>query len=194
VPSDRPVLGVSVIFPTPGERESLRVHSGTLASNREPRSRKKTVGIPRRWGPGTDLAAALARGLPPGAGGHDHGHDRAPAPPCAFAGAGRALGGGSDAPPPADVAGAGAAAPPPTVDTAKPTAVFRLTLAGGTRLTAELNAEHTVADLRSLVRASGGGSAPYRLLAGFPPKALDDPATTVGDANLHGASITQKLC
>jgi hypothetical protein len=46
---------------------------------------------------------------------------------------------------------------------------------------------------QALISAEGAGSAPYVLMAGFPPAQLNDAAQTIEAAGLKGAQITQKL-
>lgn len=82
---------------------------------------------------------------------------------------------------------------PPVVDDSQPTATFAIRLHTGKRLKAKLNLTHTVGHIQALIQAEGAGSAPYVLLSGYPPAQMTDFAMTVGDANLNGAQITQKL-
>ena len=144
------------------------------------------------WGPNGPLARR---------GGHDHDHDDdddddAPAPPpaapAAFAGAGQTLGG--SAAPPAAADDGGDLPASPVVDAAKPSAKLQLRLANGKRVAVTLNLDHTVRHLRRVVADHGAGDAPYALLAGFPPKPLDDNDATVEAAGLNGVAVSQKLC
>lgn len=82
---------------------------------------------------------------------------------------------------------------PPVVDESQPTATFAIRLHTGKRLRAKLNLTHTVGHIRALIQAEGAGSAPYVLLSGYPPSQITDFAMSVGDANLNGEQITQKL-
>ena len=61
--------------------------------------------------------------------------------------------------------------------------------------TVELDAEATVGDLKALIAEQAGVAiAAQELLAGFPPKPLDDNDATVEAAGLNGVAVSQKLC
>jgi hypothetical protein len=90
----------------------------------------------------------------------------------------------------AALAGATAA---PVVDTTAPKTTMQVKLADGRKLRLTLNLTHTVRDVQALIAKASGASAPYVLLAGFPPAALADASATVTAAGLQGAQLTQKL-
>lgn len=129
-----------------------------------------------------------------------HGEYEEPEAPkyVAFSGQGRTLAG--DAPPEseapeAEAAGAGGSARPElVVDEAQPATSVQLRLSDGTRMVARFNLTHTVADLRAFIdRSRPGAARAYKLAtADFPPKALTDPAATIGEAGLANAVVIQR--
>uniref|UniRef100_A0A7S4B3A1 UBX domain-containing protein n=1 Tax=Chrysotila carterae TaxID=13221 RepID=A0A7S4B3A1_CHRCT len=131
----------------------------------------------------------------------------APAPPPAatpFAGQGRTL--ADDAAPAANAAAASAAASgtewplagqtQPEVDTSLPTTEVQLRLAGGGTRRFRLNLTNSILDLRVLVEAelmeTGAAFRPYQLLSGFPPRPLPADDTTLEQANLTNAAVSQR--
>lgn len=129
--------------------------------------------------------------------------------PTLFAGAGHSLAGPSG---PSDAAssqsssGPGAEAgllalvsarPSPVADASKPTTSLQLRLSTGARIKAQLNLEHTVADIWKLVADNMGmeafkNSSQHELSAGFPPKPLADASLTLAAADLANAAITHR--
>jgi len=97
-----------------------------------------------------------------------------------------AAGGGSSA----------AAAPVPkvAVDESQPFTKVQLRLIDGTRMRAQFNLSHTIADIRAFVDAAtpAGGGRAYVLMTTFPNKVLDDLTMTVETAKLKNAQIVQK--
>ena len=53
---------------------------------------------------------------------------------------------------------------------------------------------HKVADLHSYLTIVAPVDGSYQLVAGFPPKPLNDPNATIEAAGLARGTITQKLC
>ncbi|OQR91550.1 hypothetical protein THRCLA_08947 [Thraustotheca clavata] len=78
------------------------------------------------------------------------------------------------------------------LDTSKPTTVIQIRLATGGRLRETFNTTHTVRDIHAVLHREGATGQAYILMAGFPPKPLVDMDTTLQDAGLLGAAITQK--
>ncbi|GJN27354.1 hypothetical protein PR202_gb15372 [Eleusine coracana subsp. coracana] len=118
-----------------------------------------------------------------------------------FQGVGRTLGGGSStednsapAPPPTQAPPAASRSVGIVVDDSLPFTSIQLRLADGTRMVARFNMHHTVGDIRSFIDASRpGGTRPYHLQTGFPPKQLTDPTQTVEQAGLANSVIMQKM-
>jgi len=113
----------------------------------------------------------------------------------AYSGEGQTVGGDSKVEVGALVGGDGAAAAEetPTVDESQPKTTIMIRLHNGKRMKATLNLTHTVRHVQALISAEGAGSAPYVLMAGFPPAQLSDASLTIDAAGLKGAQITQKL-
>jgi len=122
--------------------------------------------------------------------------------PKAFQGSGNVL--GSIAPsvtppaasPSADPAQAESAAQAAVkFDPSKPTANIQVRLADGSRLVVKLNHSHTVGDLRTYVITARPqySSSTFALLTTFPNKELTDESQTLGEANLIGAAVLQRL-
>ena len=53
--------------------------------------------------------------------------------------------------------------------------------------------DHRVSDLHTYIQFVAPVDGDYQLVAGFPPKPLNDPNATIEAAGLNKASITQKL-
>ena len=53
--------------------------------------------------------------------------------------------------------------------------------------------DHKVADLHTYIAFVAPVDGSYHLVAGFPPKPLNDPNATIEQAGLARGSITQKL-
>ncbi|ERN00126.1 plant UBX domain-containing protein 4 isoform X2 [Amborella trichopoda] len=82
-----------------------------------------------------------------------------------------------------------------TVDESKPSTSIQLRLSDGTRMVAQFNYHHTIADIRAFLDAARpGGRSTYQLQAvGFPPKPLTDPTQTIEQAGLANSVVLQKL-
>lgn len=125
-----------------------------------------------------------------------------------FQGAGNSLGGpSSSSAAQGSGGGSGAGADPSlvaligcgqaAVDSSKPVTTIQLRLANGSRVKAQVNLDHTVADLWCIVATNMGDAAfksasGHELVAGFPPKPLTDPMATIQDAGLASAAITHR--
>ena len=83
--------------------------------------------------------------------------------------------------------GAGMAAP--ALPAGAAAVSMQVRLANGQKLLVALAPEHTVGDLQRVVAgAHATGGKPFVLKAGFPPRALEDPAATVAAAGLDGCA------
>lgn len=89
-----------------------------------------------------------------------------------------------------DSAGAAAAV---TVDQSRPIARIQVRLSDGARLTARLNEDHTVGDLRQFVIASRPNVTSFTLSTTFPRKVLSDDSKTIKEEQLKGAVVVQTL-
>ncbi len=69
----------------------------------------------------------------------------------------------------------------------------QLNLHGGKKTKLVLLAKNTVLELYGHVKSVSGVGKSFELLAGFPPKALNEPNQTVKEAGLHMQRITQKV-
>jgi UBX domain-containing protein 1 len=81
---------------------------------------------------------------------------------------------------------------PPTAPTGSdPTTSIQIRLLSGARQVVRLALSSTVADLAAHVRNEADGSS-FQLIAGFPPKPLQDPTLTIQEAGLKGAQVSMK--
>lgn len=80
-------------------------------------------------------------------------------------------------------------------DPSKPTANIQVRLADGSRLVVKLNHSHTVGDLRKYIVTARPqyASTNFTLLTTFPNKELTEESQTLGEANLIGAAVLQRL-
>ena len=111
-----------------------------------------------------------------------------------FSGAGNALGGGASIAIESD--GNGVFDPsslpetPPPVDTSRPTTSIAVRLPNGQRKVVKVNLDMTVYQLAAHIRPHlPSPPSSFRIVAGFPPKPLEDGTVTVEDAGLKGAQI-----
>ena len=81
----------------------------------------------------------------------------------------------------------------PAVDESKPKTQIQFRFHNGQRAALDVNHSHTVADLHAYITFVAPVEGSYQLVAGFPPKPLNDPNATIEAAGLIKASITQKL-
>ena len=81
----------------------------------------------------------------------------------------------------------------PIVDPTKPVTVVSIRLHNGTQIKLDLNTDHKVGDIAKYIESVAPVSGSYKLVAGFPPKPLDDFSLTVDAAKLCKSAITQKL-
>ncbi|XP_056646168.1 NSFL1 cofactor p47-like [Diorhabda sublineata] len=80
------------------------------------------------------------------------------------------------------------------LDNSKPTTSLQIRLADGSRLVAQFNHEHTVAEIRAYIQVARPEyqNQPFNLMSSYPPKILDD-TQTIADAALLNSAIMQKL-
>ena len=67
----------------------------------------------------------------------------------------------------------------------KTTIAFRFH--NGQRAQIDLNLTHKISDLHSYIQSVAPVDGSYELVTGFPPKILEDPEKTIGEANLKRA-------
>jgi len=117
----------------------------------------------------------------------------APPPPAyiAFSGEGNSLSAGGDADAESHFDPSNIPDGEPTVDASAPSTTLQVRLSSGKKIRMKLNHSHTVSDILRLIRANGGAGSPFKLSAGFPPKAITVASQTVEEAGLVGESITQ---
>ena len=77
------------------------------------------------------------------------------------------------------------------VNEGAPSSTLQVKTLDGKRLKIRINNAATVVQLAAAIRSQGVAEA-FILSAGFPPKDVTDPAQTLADAGLVGASITLK--
>lgn len=65
-------------------------------------------------------------------------------------------------------------------------------LPNGTRKIVTIALSATVADLAAHLRADAADGAPFRLVAGFPPKPVPDASATILAAGLKGAQVSMQ--
>lgn len=86
--------------------------------------------------------------------------------------------------------------PVPTLDATQPTTSIQVRLPSGRRRVLKINLGSTVTDLAVMLREDAveafSSPALFRLVSGFPPKPLDDPASTIEDAGLRGAQVSMQ--
>ena len=78
----------------------------------------------------------------------------------------------------------------PIVDPSKPTTMVSIRLHNGTQIKLDLNTTHTVRDIAKYIETIAPVSGNYKLIAGYPPKALEDMNATIDGAKLNKAAIT----
>ena len=81
----------------------------------------------------------------------------------------------------------------PIVNPDKPTTQVSIRLHNGQQVKLDLNLDHTVRDIAKYIETIAPVSGSYKLIAGFPPKALEDMNATIESAKLAKSAITQKL-
>ena len=79
------------------------------------------------------------------------------------------------------------------VDPSKPTTIVSIRLHNGTQVKLDLNNDHKVHDLAKYIESIAPVNGTYKLLAGFPPKPLEDLSFTIEAAKLCKSAITQKI-
>jgi UBX domain-containing protein 1 len=81
--------------------------------------------------------------------------------------------------------------PPAAPGASDPTTSIQIRLLSGARQVVRIALTSTVADLAAHVRSEADGSR-FQLIAGFPPKPLQDSTATIQEAGLKGAQVTMK--
>jgi UBX domain-containing protein 1 len=81
--------------------------------------------------------------------------------------------------------------PPAAPGASDPTTSIQIRLLSGARQVVRIALTSTVADLAAHVRSEADSSR-FQLIAGFPPKPLQDPTATIQEAGLKGAQVTMK--
>ena len=85
-------------------------------------------------------------------------------------------------------------ATPPSVDKSAPTTNIAVRLpTSGKRAVLQLNLTHTVQDFATLLVQQQAPTQKFRLVAGFPPKPLDNPSATIEEAGLKGAQVKMEF-
>jgi len=81
------------------------------------------------------------------------------------------------------------------VNSTQPTTTLQIRLADGSRLMAQFNLTHTVADIHQYIQNARPQYAnrTFRLVSSFPTRELTDDASTIEGAGLKNASIMQRL-
>lgn len=79
------------------------------------------------------------------------------------------------------------------MDPSKPTTVVSIRLHNGTQVKLDLNTDHRVYDIAKYIESVAPVQGAYKLVAGFPPKPLEDMQATVEAAKLCKSAITQKI-
>lgn len=80
---------------------------------------------------------------------------------------------------------------PPAVDASQPSTSIQVRTANGKRKIVKINLSSSVRDLAAHLRDVADGK-PFRLMAGFPPKPIDDLNQSVEAAGLKGASVNMQ--
>mmetsp|Transcript_18903 Transcript_18903/g.16813 ORF Transcript_18903/g.16813 Transcript_18903/m.16813 type:complete len:263 (+) Transcript_18903:103-891(+) len=74
----------------------------------------------------------------------------------------------------------------------QPNTRIQVILIGGKKETLKVNLSNTVLQIYAHVKAVSGYEGKFSLLAGFPPKPLNNPSSTVEDEKLQGSRVQQK--
>lgn len=78
----------------------------------------------------------------------------------------------------------------PVVDQSKPKTQIQFRFHNGQRAAIDVNMDHRVSDLHTYIAFVAPVEGSYQLVAGFPPKPLNDPSATIEAAGLARGSIT----
>uniref|UniRef100_A0A7S3KZA6 UBX domain-containing protein n=1 Tax=Amphora coffeiformis TaxID=265554 RepID=A0A7S3KZA6_9STRA len=86
---------------------------------------------------------------------------------------------------------------PPPLNAAHNTTSIAVRRLDGKRQIIKLNVTHTIQDLATHLKQAAGVDVPgmiepFRLVGGYPPKALVDPSATIAKAGLTGAQVTMQ--
>ena len=77
-------------------------------------------------------------------------------------------------------------------DASNPNTRIQIILIGGKKETIKVNLDATVLQIYAHVKALNAYNGKFSLMAGFPPKPLNNPAATVEQEKLQGARVSQK--
>jgi len=77
-------------------------------------------------------------------------------------------------------------------DASSPNTRIQIILIGGKKEAVKVNLSTTVLQIYGHVKAVSGYDGKFSLMAGFPPKHLNDPAATVESEKLQGSRVQQK--
>lgn len=77
-------------------------------------------------------------------------------------------------------------------DESKPNTRIQIILIGGKKEAIKVNLDNTVLQIYAHVKAVSGYNGKFSLMAGFPPKAMNNPSATVSEEKLQGARVSQK--
>jgi UBX domain-containing protein 1 len=81
----------------------------------------------------------------------------------------------------------------PILNESEPVATIQVRAHNGKRLKIRINASRSVLELAAIVQQETGNTTTnFTLSAGFPPQDLQNPNSTISDAKLSGAVVTQK--
>ena len=79
----------------------------------------------------------------------------------------------------------------PVVDDSQPKTNLQIRFHNGERVQLAVNMTHTIGDIHTYVMSAAPiSNGEYQLIAGFPPKPLDDPSKTIQEVGLRNAVIT----
>eukprot|EP00922_Rhytidocystis_sp_ex-Travisia-forbesii_P051057 GHVS01075824.1.p1 GENE.GHVS01075824.1~~GHVS01075824.1.p1 ORF type:complete len:103 (+),score=12.96 GHVS01075824.1:33-341(+) len=81
------------------------------------------------------------------------------------------------------------------VDESESTTTIQFRFHDGQRRSQRFNVNHNLGDIHAFLMEVAPVNGEYKLLEGFPPREITvDPSTTIQEAGLLQAAITQKLC
>ena len=81
----------------------------------------------------------------------------------------------------------------PSVDSTQPTTNIQIRFHNGQRKNLTLNLTTRVSELYEYVMMAAPVDGSFSLVAGFPPKSLDNPSLTISGANLENSAVIQKI-
>ena len=81
----------------------------------------------------------------------------------------------------------------PAYDPAQPTCMINVRFHNGQTKKITMNTESPVSLLHEFLMVAAPVDGSYQLIAGFPPKPIEDPNQTIKQAGLNGGVVTQRL-